>query len=101
MASTSATPIQLPVIDIADPLNPAIGKDMLDAAIKYGFFYVHGKGSDFTAAEVDSTFALVNTFHFLYTFEIKSDCNCWLTLIHSKVEKVLRVAKRGKREMSH
>lgn len=54
------TPIQLPIIDISDPLNPAVGKDMLDAAIKYGFFYVHGKGSDFSAAEVDSTFALVS-----------------------------------------
>ena len=56
-----ATPIQLPIIDISDPLNPAIGKDMLDAAIKYGFFYVHGKGSDFSADEVDSTFDLVCT----------------------------------------
>jgi isopenicillin N synthase-like dioxygenase len=55
-----ATPIQLPVIDISDPLNTAIGKEMLDAAIKYGFFYVHGKGSDFSAAEVDSTFELVS-----------------------------------------
>jgi isopenicillin N synthase-like dioxygenase len=56
-----ATPIQLPIIDISDPLNPAIGKDMLDAAIKYGFFYVHGKGSDFSADAVDSTFDLVCT----------------------------------------
>lgn len=58
-----ATPIQLPIIDISDPLNPAIGKDMLDAAIKYGFFYVHGKGSDFSADVVDSTFDLVCTFY--------------------------------------
>lgn len=54
-----ASPIELPVIDIADPLNPTVGKKMLDAAVKYGFFYVHGKGSDFSAAEIDSTFALV------------------------------------------
>ncbi|OKL61469.1 hypothetical protein UA08_03493 [Talaromyces atroroseus] len=68
-----ATPIQLPVIDISDPLNAAVGKDMLDAAIKYGFFYVHGKGSDFSAAEVDSTFELSKKF-FALPKEEKEKC---------------------------
>lgn len=57
--ASSTNPIQLPVIDISDPSNAAIGREMLDAAVKYGFFYVHGKGSDFTAAQVDSTFDIV------------------------------------------
>ncbi|GAM35800.1 hypothetical protein TCE0_017f04402 [Talaromyces pinophilus] len=68
-----ATPIQLPIIDISDPLNPAIGKDMLDAAIKYGFFYVHGKGSDFSADAVDSTFDLSKKF-FALPKEEKEKC---------------------------
>jgi isopenicillin N synthase-like dioxygenase len=58
-STTSKTPIQLPVIDISNPLDAAVGKQMVSAAVKYGFFYVHGKGSDFSAQEVDQTFELV------------------------------------------
>lgn len=57
--ASSTNPIQLPVIDISDPFNAATGREMLAAAVKYGFFYVHGKGSEFTAAQVDSTFDIV------------------------------------------
>ncbi|KAL3707630.1 hypothetical protein TMatcc_005611 [Talaromyces marneffei ATCC 18224] len=83
------TPIQLPIIDISDPLNPAVGKDMLDAAIKYGFFYVHGKGSDFSAAEVDSTFALSKKFFALPNAEkekcrIRTDNRGWSGM-HSEI----------------
>jgi len=61
MATSSTNAIQLPVIDISDSYNTAAGREMLAAAVKYGFFYIHGKGSDFTAAEIDSTFAIVNS----------------------------------------
>lgn len=57
--TTSKTPIQLPVIDISNPLDPAVGKQMLSAAVKYGFFYVQGKGSDISAEEIDHTFEVV------------------------------------------
>ncbi|EED22027.1 oxidoreductase, 2OG-Fe(II) oxygenase family, putative [Talaromyces stipitatus ATCC 10500] len=84
-----ASPIQLPIIDISDPLNPAVGKDMLDAAIKYGFFYVHGKGSDFSAAEVDSTFDLSKKFFALPNEEkekcrIRTDNRGWSGM-HSEI----------------
>jgi isopenicillin N synthase-like dioxygenase len=62
MAATTAgptSPIQLPIIDISNPEDPVIGKAMLDAAIKYGFFYVDSKGSDFSKEEVDRMFGLV------------------------------------------
>lgn len=61
MAETAAVaaPIQLPVIDISNPDDPAVGKAMIDAAAKYGFFYVDTKGSDFLAADIDRTFELV------------------------------------------
>ena len=57
--SDVAAPIELPVIDISDPHDPAVGKAMLDAAAKYGFLYVNSKGSDFSAADVDHAFGLV------------------------------------------
>lgn len=58
MADT-ATPIELPVIDISNPHDPAVGKAMLDAAANYGFLYVNSKGSDFTVEDVDHGFELV------------------------------------------
>lgn len=57
--SDTTTPIQLPVLDISNPHDPAVGKAMLDAAAKYGFLYVNSKGSDFSSADVDHAFALV------------------------------------------
>lgn len=56
---TTTSPIQLPIIDISNPDDPVVGKAMLDAAIKYGFFYVDGRGSDFSAEEVERIFELV------------------------------------------
>lgn len=58
MADTAA-PIELPVIDISNPHDPAVGKAMLDAAAKYGFLYVNSKGTDFSVADVDHGFELV------------------------------------------
>jgi len=58
MADTAA-PIELPVIDISNPRDPAVGKAMLDAAAKYGFLYVNSKGTDFSVADVDHGFELV------------------------------------------
>ncbi|KAJ6078995.1 hypothetical protein N7467_008748 [Penicillium canescens] len=56
------TPIELPVIDISNPHDPAVGKAMLDAAAKYGFLYVNSKGTDFTAEDVDHGFELSKKF---------------------------------------
>jgi hypothetical protein len=55
----STVPIELPVIDISNPHDPAVGKAMLDAAAKYGFLYVNSKGTDFTVEDVDHAFGLV------------------------------------------
>ncbi|KAJ5747473.1 uncharacterized protein N7511_009169 [Penicillium nucicola] len=55
-------PIELPVIDISNPHDPAVGKAMLDAAAKYGFLYVNSKGTDFTAEDVDHGFGLSKKF---------------------------------------
>lgn len=66
--SDVTAPIKLPVIDISDPHDPAVGKAMLDAAAKYGFLYVNSKGSDFSTGDVDHAFGLVCGF-FLNTRE--------------------------------
>ncbi|KAJ5568497.1 hypothetical protein N7450_010983 [Penicillium hetheringtonii] len=60
--SDVTAPIELPVIDISDPNDPAVGKAMLDAAAKYGFLYVNSKGSDFTSEDVDHAFGLSKKF---------------------------------------
>lgn len=57
--SDTTTAIKLPVIDISDPHDPAVGKAMLDAAAKYGFLYVNSKGSDFSTEDVGHAFELV------------------------------------------
>ncbi|KAL3472974.1 putative oxidoreductase [Aspergillus californicus] len=49
-------PIELPILDISNPEDPAAGKAMLDAATKYGFLYVDSKGTDFTAEDVQKAF---------------------------------------------
>ncbi|KAJ5719421.1 hypothetical protein N7493_007876 [Penicillium malachiteum] len=61
MADTAA-PIELPVIDISNPNDPAVGKAMLDAAAKYGFLYVNSKGTDFSVEDVDHGFGLSKKF---------------------------------------
>ncbi|KAJ5653988.1 hypothetical protein N7490_000991 [Penicillium lividum] len=58
----TAAPIELPVIDISNPHDPAVGKAMLDAAAKYGFLYVNSKGTDFTVKDVDRGFELSKKF---------------------------------------
>ncbi|KAL5362725.1 hypothetical protein BJX96DRAFT_177421 [Aspergillus floccosus] len=70
---TVGPPIQLPVIDISNPNDPAVGKEMLDAATKYGFFYVNSKGSDFTVADVKKAFGLSKDF-FMSPLEEKAAC---------------------------
>ncbi|KAJ5496743.1 hypothetical protein N7463_008730 [Penicillium fimorum] len=72
MADTTI-PIELPVIDISNPHDPAVGKAMLDAAAKYGFLYVNSKGTDFTVKDVDDAFGLSKKF-FASPAEEKETC---------------------------
>ncbi|KAK2804201.1 hypothetical protein FQN51_002290 [Onygenales sp. PD_10] len=53
--------VQLPVINIAEA-TPAAGKAMIDAATKYGFFYVDSASSQFTNEDVDGAFAMAREF---------------------------------------
>ncbi|KAI9928246.1 hypothetical protein ASPWEDRAFT_38950 [Aspergillus wentii DTO 134E9] len=71
--SESAAPIQLPVIDISNPNDPAVGKAMLDAAAKYGFLYVNSKGTDFTVGDIEKAFGLSRKF-FASPTEEKATC---------------------------
>ena len=57
------TPINLPIIDISNPDDPAVGKAMIDAAATHGFLYVDSRGTDFTAEDVDEAFELVSIIH--------------------------------------
>jgi hypothetical protein len=51
--------IELPILDISNPNDPAVGKAMLDAAATYGFLYVNSRGTDFTIGDVERAFGLV------------------------------------------
>ncbi|GKZ87463.1 hypothetical protein CBS63078_3543 [Aspergillus niger] len=66
-------PIELPVLDISNPLDPEAGKALLAAATKYGFLYVDSRGTDFTTAEVDRAFELSKKF-FASPVEEKAAC---------------------------
>ncbi|KAL4802250.1 hypothetical protein BDV18DRAFT_64067 [Aspergillus unguis] len=70
---TSSTPINLPILDISNPNDPAVGKAMLDAATKYGFLYVDSKGTDFGAEDVQKAFERSKTF-FASPVEEKETC---------------------------
>lgn len=53
--------ISLPIIDVSKE-TPETGRQMIDAAIKYGFFYIDCKDIDFNAKVVDGTFELVRPY---------------------------------------
>ncbi|KAM5473766.1 hypothetical protein MferCBS49748_000730 [Microsporum ferrugineum] len=57
----SETPIQLPVIDISNT-TAAVGKEVIDAAIQYGFLYIDTASSCFSKEEIDSTFKMAEEF---------------------------------------
>lgn len=58
--------IQLPVLDISDPTK-AVGRQMIDAAVKYGFFYIEDNtGGDFNADVINRAFELVWIVHYTY-----------------------------------
>ncbi|KKZ68776.1 hypothetical protein EMCG_00989 [[Emmonsia] crescens] len=56
-----AAPVQLPIINISEA-TPAVGKAMIDAATKYGFFYVDSASSDFSNDDVESAFGMAQEF---------------------------------------
>lgn len=56
-----AAPVQLPIINISEA-TPAVGKAMIDAATKYGFFYVDSASSYFSNDDVESAFDMVCPF---------------------------------------
>lgn len=89
MADTTV-PIELPVIDISNPHDPAVGKAMLDAAAKYGFLYVNSKGTDFTVEDVDRGFGLVR-----YALRLIDTQRLTIPI----VKEVLFVSHRGERDM--
>ncbi|OAX79821.1 hypothetical protein ACJ72_05853, partial [Emergomyces africanus] len=57
----AGAPVQLPVINISEA-TPSVGKAMIDAATKYGFFYVDSASSDFSNDDVESAFAMAREF---------------------------------------
>lgn len=66
MATTNGGPsghdiLTLPIINISDP-TPEVGRQMIDAAARYGFLYIDTRGTDFTPEVVERQFALVGPF---------------------------------------
>ncbi|KAF9884591.1 hypothetical protein FE257_001413 [Aspergillus nanangensis] len=74
MEETVGSSIQLPVVDISNPNDSVVGKEMLDAATQYGFFYVNTKGTDFTADDVKKAFGMSKDF-FMSPIEEKATCS--------------------------
>lgn len=51
--------MSLPIFDISNPDDRAVGKAMLDAAVRYGFFYVSSQSTEFKAEDVQRAFSMV------------------------------------------
>ncbi|OJI96041.1 hypothetical protein ASPVEDRAFT_48316 [Aspergillus versicolor CBS 583.65] len=66
-------PIDLPILDISNPDDPAVGNAMLEAATKYGFLYVDSKGTDFEVDDVRKAFERSKGF-FASPIEEKEPC---------------------------
>lgn len=82
--TTSRSLIQLPVIDISNP-TPEAGKQVLDAATKYGFLYVDSTTTEISSERVDSAFKMV-VFSFCYALSSHLSQNSFLCLLeHEKV----------------
>ena len=90
-AATDGDVVHLPVIDISEE-TLEVGRQMLDAAVKYGFLYVDTKGTLFTEERVDRLFDSV-LFHPLISSHLLP------SLLIISVKKVLFIAKGGKGRM--
>lgn len=64
-STPTTTPITLPILNISDPNDVAVGKAMLDAAAKFGFLYVDTQGSGFGVDDVEGAFGLVCGFAYI------------------------------------
>ncbi|RJE20893.1 Oxidoreductase, 2OG-FeII oxygenase family [Aspergillus sclerotialis] len=62
VSAPTTTPITLPILNISDPDDAAVGKAMLDAAAKFGFLYVDSQGSGFGVDDVEGAFGLSKKF---------------------------------------
>ena len=58
-SASTTTPITLPILNISNPNDVAVGKAMLDAAAKFGFLYVDSQGSGFEIDDMEGAFGLV------------------------------------------
>ena len=58
MSTSNGDGVQIPVIDISNA-SQETGDAMVDAAARYGFFYVRADGTGFTPGVVDDMFELV------------------------------------------
>lgn len=72
-AGEPTTAIKLPIINISE-FTPDVGKQMLDAATKYGFLYIDTEGTGFTEEMVNHEFELSKTF-FALPLEEKQVCH--------------------------
>ncbi|KAI5304170.1 hypothetical protein KEM55_000186 [Ascosphaera atra] len=65
-----ASAVELPVIDISQA-TPEAGKEMLNAAIEYGFLYVDSTSTEFSKKTVDEMFDLSRRFFKETPFAVK------------------------------
>lgn len=58
MSRKSKDQIDLPVLDISTP-NAQVGRELVDAAVRYGFVFIRNQGSEIPPTEIDQAFELV------------------------------------------
>ncbi|KAL3423402.1 2og-fe oxygenase [Phlyctema vagabunda] len=74
MAQTNDNAVQIPIIDISGSVPEAqVARELVDAAITYGFVYIKNLGKDIPAAAIDKTFEISKKF-FASPIEEKETC---------------------------
>lgn len=58
MSQTSTDKVDIPVLDISTP-NAQVGRELVDAAARYGFVFIRNQGSEIPPTEIGQAFELV------------------------------------------
>ncbi|RDW88580.1 clavaminate synthase-like protein [Coleophoma cylindrospora] len=74
MAQANGQPVQIPIIDISGAAPESqVAKELVDAAVTYGFVYIKNEGKDIPVEVIDHTFDLSRKF-FSSPTEEKEKC---------------------------
>ncbi|KAI9793859.1 MAG: hypothetical protein M1816_007111 [Peltula sp. TS41687] len=67
MSQKNQDQIDIPVVDISTP-NAHVGRELVDAAVRYGFVFIRNQGSEIAPTEIDEAFELRGDYKEAFNF---------------------------------